>query len=398
MNRRNLLKLSAAGLLLPNHLPAKQAQIKSVGALKKNVVLVTVDLGIFERNFRTTDNKENIYMSRFFADFQKKSTYFDGIYEPIMGGGHACEHAVFTCLEYEKRQRYPERPFISLDHYLADNSLQTTRQHLLYHQVAGGKNISWNNFAQPMPSIKGLEKLHRQLFAKTNLQTDLNDIHRERAIFMMLDKNIKRNWQGKPTEVQLRQAARYQLERLEVKEKWLKVKKPFLKKTFDSSLPHLVNCHENFELVFQALKQKQAQIAVVQFGDNKLIKNLPGVKEGYHTLSHHAYYKERAKQLEIVDSAIFKGLASFLKNLEDNKMLDDTIVLFTCALADANKHTNKSAPAFLFGGDFKHQKAIACVDNKKVIHRTSDLYNSIIKQAGAPSGFAGHHDLIKELF
>ena len=352
MNRRDLLKLSASGLLLPN---ISSAQNKYKAAqLKKNVVLVTVDFGLFERNFRAKGNESNVYMSKFFGDFQKKSTSFNGIYEPGMGGGHECEPAVFTCLKYEERQRHPEFPFISLDQYLADNSLQTTRQHLLYHQPLSGKNISWNRFAQPMPAVKGLDNLHRSLFGRTDLKADLQAIQRQRAVYMMLDKNTTRNWKGTPTEIDLRRAARYQLEKLEIKEKWLKVKKPFLKKEFDSSLPLLPNCGVNFELVFQALKERQAQIAVVQFGGNKMPEGIPGITHGYHTLTHHSYYKERVAELVKIDTEILKGLASFLQSLQENNMFDDTIVLFTCGMADANKHTNKSAPAFLFGGGFKN--------------------------------------------
>ena len=54
MNRRDLLKFSAAGLLMPNSATAQKKKLTAPGALKKNVLLVPVDLGVFERNFLGT--------------------------------------------------------------------------------------------------------------------------------------------------------------------------------------------------------------------------------------------------------------------------------------------------------------------------------------------------------
>ena len=398
MNRRKLLKYSFASLLAPKLIKASQRTEQTLKALKKNVVFVSVDLGLFERNFRAIGNSSNYYLEKFFSDFKEKSTSFNGIYEPNMGGGHEAEHATFTCIKYKNRHLYKEHPFISLDHYLADNSLQTTRQHLIYHQVFNGCNISWNRFEQAMPAIKGIDKLYGNLFGKTNLETELHQLRQNQAIYKILESNVKNNFTGNPTEKSLLLAADFQQQRLRLKEKWLKVEKPYVEKKIYKSSPLLNNSDQNFELIFQAIKLQQAQIFSIQFGGNGLIRGMKGIEHGYHTLSHHGYDKDRVKELTIVDEAIMASLATFLQKLENSKLLDDTIVLFHCGHADSNKHTNISAPAFLFGGGFNHKKVINSLDDKgRLKLSTSSLFNTIARQAGVRTGFAGHHHVIKDV-
>ena len=97
---------------------------------------------------------------------------------------------------------------------------------------------------------------------------------------------------------------------------------------------------------------------------------------------------------------MMQGLSNFLTQLKESELLDDTIVLFTCATADANTHGTKNIPAFLFGGGFEHKKCIECLDeNKKVRYPTVQLYSSILKQCGfQDTSFSGNKEIIPELF
>ena len=399
MHRRDLLKLSALGLALPGSLAAKSVSGART-TLKKNVVLVAVDLGLFVNGYKEGGHKCK-YMNKYFKEFKGEMTYFGGLSQPGMGGGHEVQAATFTGLKYEDRNHYPDRKFISLDQHLAEYSLQTTRNKLVYHKVASGDHISWNKFMQPMPAIHGLNNLHTHLFEKTDLDKEKAAIKRERDILSALARNIRRRWKGSPQEVDLKDSLQFQLEDLEEREKWLKVKKPYTKKNFgkDAEKSPLPSCHHNYDLIFEALEKKQTQIATIQFGGG-LTRNLPGITHGYHTLSHHSYYTERTSELEIIDGKVLGGLRGFVRKLKQSNMLDDTIVLFHCGMADANKHTNKNGVAFMFGGGFKHKENVKCLGSDgQVKYSTSMLFSSIIKQSGLrQTKFNGNTSLIPDIF
>ena len=400
MDRRTFLQLSALGLTLPTQLFAAMDAKKSLVKLKKNLVLVGMDLGLYEKFFREGGVNSH-YMEKYFYDFKGKRTYFNGIYEPDMGGGHECHAATFTALKFEDRARYPQRPFISLDQRVAEGCIQETRNKLIYHQVAGGDPMSWNKFAQPMPAIKGLDNLHSQIFERQDEAKARASIRRERDILIQLNKNLKRRWKGTPEQVNLRASVAYQIESLEEKEKWLKLKKPYLKKAFDSGAQNtpLPSCHHNFRLIYDALEKKQTKIAMIQFGGGSIVRGL-GVERGHHGNSHHGNYPERIAALNKIDGGVLGGLKGFLELLEQGGLMDDTIVLFHCAMADASRHNNKNAPAFLFGGGFKHQEQLDCQDsNQKVLHSTSSLFSSVLKQCGfSDHSFSGNQKVIGELF
>ena len=396
MDRRLFLQLSAMGLIAPNVFGARSSTSKV--SLKKNLVLVTVDLGLFEKYYRD-GGVNSKYMNDFFYDFKGQRTYFDGIYQPGMGGGHECEPATFTCLKYEDRHRHPELPFISLDQLVAESALQETRHKLIYHQIASGQHVSWNRFAQPMPAIKGANDLYSKLFERNDEKKERASLRRERNILLALNKNLRRRWSGSTEEIDIRNSINCQLEDLEEKEKWLGVKTPYLKKAFDKlDKAPLINCHHNFDLVYEAIAKKQTKIATVQFG-GPLTKGLPGITHGYHTLSHPGNYPKRINELSKVDSEVLGGLKGFLKRLEAGGLLDETIVLFACGHADANSHSNRNAPAFLFGGGFKHQESISCQKEGKLLYPTSSLYSSILKQLGMKNiSFLNESKVISELF
>jgi hypothetical protein len=403
VNRREMLKLGMATACLgqSSNLYSFNKKFSKV-RLKKNVVLVTVPLGLFEQNYR--EGKENNhYFSRFFKDFKDETTYFSNMRQPGFGSAHDAEHATFTGLLYTERDAHLDRPFISLDQHIAEYSLQETRHKSIYHKVAGGgTNCSFNSLAQPAPSFNDISSLHENLFSHVDMLKVKMDIARKQFILKELYNNTKRRWKGSQEEKDMVGSIDYKLDDLESQLKWLKVRKPKMQPKFDANAVNnapLKHIDENFNTIFNALEKEQTKVAMVQFSGG-LLRGLPDISYGHHSLHHHSYRSEYVEQLSSVDSYMMQGLSHFLTKLKDADMLDDTIVLFTCATSDANTHNTKNIPAFLFGGGFKHKKCIECVDeNQKLLHPTIKLYSSILKQCGFhdPS-FSGNKEVIKELF
>jgi hypothetical protein len=399
VNRRNFLLASGAGLLASES--ATAATMMAPAKLKKNVVLVSVDHGLFERNFR--EGKQDCrYMNQYFKDFKKKVTYFSGMGQPGVSKGHHSEHATFTCMNFQDRALYPNRQFVSLDQYIAENSLQETRHKNIFHKVTDGRNMSWNTKAQAAPAYLGIDSLHAGLFGTVDEKKVKAGLSKQRIILKELKTNIKRRWKGTPQEKNLVSSIDYQLKELDTREKWMKVRRPrkAAKHPNDAFRSPLINSAYNYDTIFEALKEKQTKIAMIQFGSKGMTQNLPGLSHGYHTLTHHSYYSERTEELSTIDGHVLKGLAGFLEKLETENMLDDTIVLFTCAMSDANKHSGKNIPAFLFGGGFKHKSCIECSDgNGQLIKPTAMLFSSILKQIGFHNHqFSGNKEVFNELF
>lgn len=255
--------------------------------------------------------------------------------------------------------------------------------------------------AQPAPSFNGLVKLHEDLFGYTDMGKVKQDIAKQRFILKELQNNTKRRWTGSQEEKDMVASIAYKINELDEKVKWLKVRKPKMTAKFKASeieKSPLKNANENFSTIFHALEKEQTKIALVQFG-GPMTKGVEGISHGYHTLSHHAYYSERVEELKTIDSYVLKSLQGFLQQLKESELLKDTIVLFTCGMADANRHSSKGVPAFLFGGGFKHKKCVECKDssgNQSIT--TAQLYSTILKQTGFndPS-FSGNREIIKEI-
>ena len=403
MKRRTLLKGSLPILWAGMNNSAIAAPPKfSRTRLRKNVVLVTVDLGLFEENFRKGKNKCN-YFSRFFKDFKGDVTYFNKLSQPGLNGGHKAEHATFTTLRYTDRDLHPNRPFISLDQHLAEYSKQETRHKFIYHKVTGGGgNVSFNSLAQPTPSYNGLAKLHNELFGHVDLGKLKQSLSKQRFILNELLSNTKRRMRGSPEEKDMVASIAYKIDELDERVKWFKVPKPrsgirFKKSEIEKS--PLKYADQNFTTIFEAIDKEQTKIALVQFGGGSMTKGIKGITHGYHALSHHGYDYQRVSQLTSIDDHVLRSLQQFLQQLKESNILKDTVVLFTCAMADANRHTNKNVPAFLFGGGFKHKECIECKDSSgKQAITTSQLFSTVLKQAGFndPS-FSGNKKVIDQI-
>ena len=390
---------SAAGMLAANSSSAatKMAPV----SLKKNLVLVTVDLGLYVNNYR--DGKaNNHYTNRYFKDFKNKMTYFSGMEQPGVNNGHHSEHATFTGMDYQDRAQYPNRQFVSLDQYIAEHSLQETRHKSVYHKVSDGRNMSWNAQAQAAPAYVGINSFHEGMFGTVDMSKVKAHISKQRLILKELKSNIGRRMKGTPQEKNLISSINYKLKNLDTEEKWLKVRKPrkAAKHPKDAEKSPLLNAEHSFDVLFNAIKEEQTKVGLIQFGGGRLPSGLPGISHGYHTLSHHSNFSERVEELTTIDAYVLKNLALFIEKLEKDKLLDDTIVLFTCALSDANRHSTKDIPAFLFGGDFKHKASVECKDKNGGLQKpTIQLFSSILKQMGFHDpAFSGNTQVIEELF
>jgi hypothetical protein len=118
----------------------------------------------------------------------------------------------------------------------------------------------------------------------------------------------------------------------------------------------------------------------------------PGVKlengraiGGYHNLSHHGKDELKLKQLEEIETVQMELFGELLRNLEDVKetdgsLLDNTMVLYGCHMGDANIHNNNNLPIILAGGGFNHGQHLAF--NQHNNRPMCDIFVSMLQKMG----------------
>jgi hypothetical protein len=111
------------------------------------------------------------------------------------------------------------------------------------------------------------------------------------------------------------------------------------------------------DILLLALWTDSTRVATFMFGDAQTQQDysfLPGVKGGFHSLSHHREEDEKRQQYEKVVTWHTEQAAWFLtkmKSLDEGgtSLLDNSMVLFGSSLKDGNRHDNENLPLVLAG-------------------------------------------------
>jgi hypothetical protein len=111
------------------------------------------------------------------------------------------------------------------------------------------------------------------------------------------------------------------------------------------------------EILLLALWTDSTRIASFMFGDAQTQQDysfLPGVKGGFHSISHHRNELDKREQYEKIVNWHTDQLAWFLnkvKGLDEGgtSLLDNSMILFGSSLKDGNRHDNENLPLILAG-------------------------------------------------
>jgi hypothetical protein len=139
------------------------------------------------------------------------------------------------------------------------------------------------------------------------------------------------------------------------------------------------------DMVRLALATDSSRFITLHFGGSGGVVPIPGVEEGYHSLSHHGMDEEKLAQLALVETEIVRAWGDFLRELaqtEDHgsNLLDHTSILLTSNLGNASSHDNRNMPVLFAGGGFRHGQHLS-FDRKKN-YPLPNLYVSVLQQTG----------------
>lgn len=112
------------------------------------------------------------------------------------------------------------------------------------------------------------------------------------------------------------------------------------------------------------LQTDSTRIVTVMIQDHHVVPTIQGVTAEHHNLSHHGRDPQKIEQLKIIETEILKCFADFLSRLAqpteaEDRLLDQTSVLFGSNLGNANAHDPSNLPIILAGGGYEHGRYVA---------------------------------------
>lgn len=144
-----------------------------------------------------------------------------------------------------------------------------------------------------------------------------------------------------------------------------------------------------FDLMVLAFQSDTTRIATYMLANEGSNRTYPivGVNDGHHGLSHHQNDEDKVAKIAKIDRFFAEEFAYFLKRLRETKdgdksLLDNSLILYGCAIGDGNRHNHDELPIILAGhggGRVKPGRHI------KLDHETplNNLYLSMVEVAGA---------------
>lgn len=118
---------------------------------------------------------------------------------------------------------------------------------------------------------------------------------------------------------------------------------------------HLALMYDLLAVAFQTDSTRVVSFAVAPEGANRPMPHL-GIAEGYHFLTHHAGNREKKLKVARIERWYMEQFARFLARLDAMKeadgtsVLDNSMVVYGCAIGDGNKHNHDDLPVVLAGG------------------------------------------------
>lgn len=105
------------------------------------------------------------------------------------------------------------------------------------------------------------------------------------------------------------------------------------------------------DLLVLAFQSDLTRIATLMYGNEGSNRPYPalGVKEGHHTISHHENRKPLIEQIRKIDAFHVEQFAYLLRRMHEAALLDHSMVVFGCAIADGNAHIHEDLPVVLAG-------------------------------------------------
>ena len=399
LNRRTLLKGAGVAMSLP-WLSAMEKAFAAPAESQppRRFVAMTLGLGLLGDNLNPEqagrDYKPSLYLEQL-QDIRDKFTVVSGSSHPEVTGGHRAEASILTAQPMGRGGQ--AKNTISLDQHMAKYLGHHTRYPSLVLSSRGSNSPSYTENGSMIPAEDSPSRLFTKLFiddSPAEQKRQARRLQEGQSIMDLVQEDSKRlsKQLGKGDQDRLDAyftSVRDLENRLAASEAWVNRPKPKV----DVKKPVDIRNNNDFvgqqklmtDMIKLALKTDSTRFITYHMGGGGGVVPLPGVQEGYHSLSHHGRDEDKLEQLALVEAAIIAAWGEFLRELEaedDNgrSLLDQTSVFLTSNLGNASNHDNRNMPVLLAGGGFRHGQHLAF--DQKNNYPLPNLYVSLLQRLG----------------
>lgn len=399
LNRRTLLRGTGVSLSLP-WLTAMQSAFAGVEEPEapRRFVAMTLGLGLVADNLNPKqvgfDYESSSYLKPL-DDLRGNMTVISGSSHPGVSGGHRAEASLLTANPVGSSGK--AKNTVSLDQYMAKHLGNFTRFPSLVLSSTGSNSPCYTENGAMIPAESSPSRLFTRLFVDDSPAEQKRQAQRVRQGRSIMDlvagdaqRLSKQLGAGDKNRLDSYFTSVRELERrLAESEKWAHRPKPKV----DFSRPVDIGNANDFvgrqrlmsDVIRLALETDSTRFVSYHLGGSGGVIPIPGVDEGYHTLSHHGLDEEKLEQLALVEAEIVKTWGQLLRDMNTTgesgtSLLNNTSMLLTSNLGNASNHDNRNMPVLLAGGHFKHGQHLAF--DRRRNHPLPNLFVNLLQQVG----------------
>ena len=399
LDRRTVLKGAGVAMSLP-WVSAMQAAFAGPESETppRRFVSMSLGLGLLADNLNPQqsgrDYEPSLYLKPL-QDLRHQMTIVSGSSHPGVGGGHRAEASILTANPVGSSGR--GKNSVSIDQHMAKFLGSTTRFPSLVLGSSGSNSPSYTENGAMIPAEDRPSRLFMRLFvddSPAERARQAQRVKQGRSIMDLVGEDSRRLSRelgsGDKDRLDAFFTSVRELElRLAESEAWADRPKPKV----DVHKPVDIGNSKDFvgrqklmsDMIRLALQTDSTRFITYHLGGGGGVVPLPGVEEGYHTLSHHGLDDEKIEQLAIVEGAIINTWGDFLRDLaaineNGSSLLDQTSVLLTSNLGNASSHNNRNMPVVVAGGGFRHGQHLAF--DQKNNYPLPNLFVSLLQRLG----------------
>lgn len=399
LNRRTLLRGAGVSLALPwlsAMRPAFAGTAEQAGP--KRFVAMTLGLGLLGENLNPQQAgfgyESSLYLKPL-DDLRDRFTVISGSSHPGVTGGHRAEASILTANPVGSSGKAKNTS--SLDQHMAKHLGDATRFPSLVLSSNGSNSPSYTENGSMIPAESSPSQLFKKLFvddSPAQQKRQAQRVHQGRSIMDLVGEDAKRLARqlgaGDRDRLDSYFTSVRKLEhRLAASEAWARRPKPKV------NVPRPVDIGNANDFVGRqrlmsdvirlALETDSTRFVTYHLGGSGGVVPIPGVNEGYHSLSHHGRDEEKLDQLALVEAEIIAAWGEFLRGLltaseSGSSLLDNTSILLTSNLGNASNHDNRNMPVLVAGGRFKHGQHLAF--DRTNNYPLPNLFVSLLQQVG----------------
>ena len=123
----------------------------------------------------------------------------------------------------------------------------------------------------------------------------------------------------------------------------------------ESHEEHVDLMYDLMAIAFQTDSTRVISYCVAPEGSNRPFPTL-GIAEGHHFLTHHMGNQEKVQKVAKIERWYMERFAKFLRTMDSMKdadgrsVLDNSMIVYGCAMGDGNRHNHDDLPVVLAGG------------------------------------------------